>query len=211
MPTAFDHSTPKSEHNPLSNLLDFDPSKPLLDLGTIFEAWQRTMDEFIIPIVKDLTGIDLSSPEAFFASIALLVINGGTAVAEFVKAIVQPIVDFIVNALTGGNGIGNPLELLQPLLAGLAGAVSTAMNSANQAADLARQVMGLVTQIVQGLDDIPVIGDLFEGIQAFAFWVLGWFGITRQSVTDTNPAVAAANGRIAALESINTVGLGRTS
>jgi hypothetical protein len=67
--------------------------------------------------------------------------------------------------------------------------------------------MALVMQVVQGLDDLPVIGDLFDAVQGFAFWILGWFGITQQSVTNTNPAVAAALGRIGALESVNTVGL----
>ena len=207
MPSAFDRTTPKSEHNPLQNLLEFDPSRIPLTLATLIEQWLSSIEEFIFPIIKDITGIDLSSPDAFFGSIALLIINGGSTVANFIQAIVQPIVDFIINGLTGGSGTGNPLQILQPVLAGLAGVVETAINSANQATDIARQMMALVMQVVQGLEDLPVIGDFIDAVQGFAFWILGWFGITQQSVTDTNPAVAAALGRIGALESTGTVGL----
>ena len=207
MPTAFDRSTPSADHSPLQNQMGFDPAKPTLDIFTLIEQWLSSIEEFVFPLIKDLTGIDLSSPEAFLGSIVAIILNGGTSVANFIQAIVQPIVDFIVNGLTGGSGTGNPLQILQPVLAGLAGVVETAINSANQATDIARQMMALVMQVVQGLDDLPVIGDFIDAVQGFAFWILGWFGITQQSVTDTNPAVAAANGRIAALESINTVGL----
>lgn len=107
----------------------------------------------------------------------------------------------------GGALTGNPFELLQPFLTALSGLAGTAIASANQATDIARQIMALVMQIVQGLDVRPVIGDFFEGLQGFAFWVLGWFGITQQSVTDTNPAVAGVLGRVGALESSGTAGL----
>lgn len=193
-------------HDPLSRI-DFQGIAKEFDLTALFTQVTSLFTDYLIPIIEDITGLDLSSPEAFILSLVTLILNGGTAVAALIQAIVQPIVDFIINGLTGGSGNGNPLSLLQPLFAAMSGVLSTAINSANQATDIARQMMALVMQIVQGLDDLPVIGDFFDAIQGFAFWVLGWFGITQQSVTGSNPAVAALQGQVAALQSINTVGL----
>jgi hypothetical protein len=134
MPTAFDRTTPKSEHNPLANQMEFDPSKPTLDVGTILDAWLSTFDEFIIPIILDLTGLDLSSPEAFFSSIALMVINGGTAVTEFVRSILQPLVDAIVAFL-------GPIPIIGDVVENLANFLGLTHNTANNA-----QVTGEVAQ-----------------------------------------------------------------
>lgn len=193
-------------NSPLDRM-DFSAFMKSWDLQAFIDQWIALFNDYLFPIIKDITGIDLSSPEAFFISLVQLIANGGAAVSGFINAIVQVIVDLIFGGITGSSSTGNPLEALAPLFSGLAGAVHTAINSANEAADVARQVMQYVVQVVQGLEDVPVFGDIFEAINSFAFWVLGWFGVTQQSVTDTNPAVAASNGRIAALESAGTVGL----
>lgn len=207
MPSSYDARPVAVTNNPtqrldlsLGNTGDLDPLAFLDQIVSLFT-------DYLAPVIKDFTGVDLSSPEAFFTSIVTMIAGGGAAALAFVQAIVQGVVDFIFNGLTGGTGIGNPLEALTPLLSGLAGLAQTAMNSANQATDIARQLAALVVQTVQGLDNVPVFGDIFEMVNSFAFWFLGLFGITQQSVTDSNPAVAGVLGRVAALESSGTPGL----
>lgn len=183
MPNAFDRDASAAmDTSRVGQQMEFDHPDLPFDFGDILDIWRKTIDDFVIPIFKDLTGIDLSSPQAFFLSLVTLIGNGGNAVAAFVKSIIQPLIDMIVNALTGGTGhIGNPIEMVQSLLSGIGNMVGTAIESANQAADIARQVMSYVVQVVQSIEDIPIFGDIFEAINSFAFWVLGWFGITKQS------------------------------
>lgn len=207
MPNAFDPHTSKADFDPLANLLAFDISKIPLNITALLDQWKAAIDEFIIPIFKELTGIDLSSPEAFFISLYQIIVGGGQAVLSFIQAIIQPVIDLIVNGLTGGFHLGNPMEMVTGLLQGVANIASTAVQSANQAADVARQLMQYVVQVVQNSPVGIIFNDIFDAINGFAFWVLSWFGITRQSVSDNNPAVAGALGRIAALESQGTPGL----
>lgn len=207
MPNAYDIRPVKVTHDPTQRI-DYAPSQ-LAGLDPLALA-QQIIDMFInqlAPVIKNLTGVDLTSPEAFFGSIVTMIVGGGAGAAAFVQAIVQGVVDLILNGLTGGSSTGNPIEVLQPVLAALGGAVATAINSANQATDIARQLASTVVQIVQSLPGAPVFVDIFEMVNSFAFWFLGLFGITQQSVTDSNPAVSAALGRIAALESSGTAGL----
>lgn len=203
---AFLNGLLPTENDPTKRI-NSQASKPAFDPLAMIEQFTQMIEDYIFPIVKDLTGIDLSSPEAFFTSLAAILVGGGTAALAFIQSIVQAVVDAIFGGITGSSATGNPLAVLQPLFSGLAGAAATAINSANQATDLARQLASYVVQTVQGLTDVPVFTDLLDMVNQFAFWFLGMFGITQQSVSDANPAVAAANGRIAALESINTVGL----
>jgi len=193
-------------HSPLDRL-DYNAQSPIADLEAFLDALSEFLDVTIFPIIKNLTGIDLSSPEAFFGSLVGVVTNPVGAVLNFVQALIQPLIDLIFNGLTGGSSLGNPLELLQPLFNGLQRAIQTAIHSANQATNVARQMAQYVVQIVQSIEETPVFGDIFKMIDSFAFWVLGWFGITKQSVTPQNPAVAGVIGRISALESQGTVGL----
>lgn len=238
MPSSFDAQPTQVTHDPTQRI-PFEFGKlPGIDPLVILDQLVEFVRDQLFKIIKDLTGIDLSTIADLMHSIfspfgidfpkfadlnpvnlltklvnALSGINldavGSVAqlIFETVRDSVQHLVDMIVNALTGGRNVGNPIELVQAMMARVGDMVSMAVQSANQAADLARQVMSLVSQVVQGLEDIPVFGDIFEAVNNFAFWVLGWFGITRQSVSDNNPAVAGVLGRITALESQGTPGL----
>lgn len=169
-------------------------------IGDVLNFIENLLGFSLADLADAFEGISLDEPGSILRAIL-------SVVTEVAGGAIQNVIDFIINGLTGNSGAGHPPEVLQSVLAGVGSALSTAVNAANQAADIARQVMQYVVQVVTSAEDIPIFGTIIEAVNSFAFWVLGWFGITRQSVTDTNPAVAAALGRIAALESTGTAGL----
>lgn len=124
MPPAFDRRTLTADKDPLQGLLDF------TNLDQIVEQAGNTIRDAITNVIKQLTGLDLSSPEAFFASLAEMLVNGPAQVAAFIESIVSQIGSAL---LAGGQFIE----------------------------DLIRNFF----TAVDGLDNVPVIGDIAQAIE----------------------------------------------
>jgi hypothetical protein len=137
MPTAFDRATPTNDHSPL-NQISPDPGVPQFNLPDIIEQWLNSIEEFIIPALKDLTGLDLSSPAAFILSLIELVTSGAESALAFIDAIISAI----------GNALGFDLSSLPE--------------------QIIARVQLIIDAILSALTKIPVIGgtleDLFQAL-----------------------------------------------
>lgn len=154
-------------NNPTTRITS-QPPTTTLDIGAIFQEVVTFVETYIFPAIDHLTGIDLSSPAAFFTSVATLLANGGTAALSFIQAIVQSVVDFIMNGLTGGTGTGNPIYLLTSALQNVVQQLSTVTQAATGAFSLASSLAGIIQQFVDGLGALPIYTDavgLLEAVQ----------------------------------------------
>lgn len=106
MPKAFDRRIPANDHDPLAGLLDFS------NLDGVIEQSGDMIRNAVTNIIKQFTGLDLSSPEAFVASLIEVITTGGPA-AEFATA--------ILNMISGAIGIGPVENVLPKLVAALQG------------------------------------------------------------------------------------------
>ncbi|MFV8263502.1 hypothetical protein ACNQR9_09685 [Mycolicibacterium peregrinum] len=83
MPRAFDRRIPRDDHNPLANLLDFS------NIDQTVEQAGDLIRNGVINVIKQLTGIDLSSPEAFLVSLTEVITTGGPLVQGLVTKIFE--------------------------------------------------------------------------------------------------------------------------
>lgn len=185
-------------HDPLGRI-DYHPKGPVVDLQAFVDAVTNFLNETIFPIVKNITGLDLSGPEEFFFSLASMVINGGTAVLGFVTALTQHIIDAVINAFTGGNGIGQPISLLKNVLSGVNQLAAAANTAAASAANFISNALGLVVHLVQGvLPSYAQPSDVLGDFESSVGTVYGT-GLNAQiSADNANVGVARLEGQAAA-------------
>lgn len=136
MPSAFDRRTPANDHDPLANLLNFD------DISQTVEQSGSMIRDAIVNVIKQFTGIDLSSPEAFVESLITVVTTGGPAL-DFAEAMLTLLGNFI--------GIPNLGDYLTDI-----GAAFGDIDITNPGAIPA----AIATAIADALAGLPVIGDL---------------------------------------------------
>lgn len=185
-------------NNPL-NRIEFQPPKVGFDIEAFFNQIKQFLDDYIFPAIKDVVGLDLSSPEDFFLSLASMVVNGGSAVLGFVTVLTQHIVDAVINAFTGGNGIGQPISLLKNVLSGVNQLAAAANTAAASAANFISNALGLVVHLVQGVlpsyaQPSDVLGD-FESSVGTVYDT----GLNAQiSADNANVGVARLEGQAAA-------------
>lgn len=152
MPSAYDLQRLTVTHSP-TDKLDFATGKlPDLDLSVFTDG--------IIQLIKELTGIDMSSPEAFIASIIELVTTGGPAL-ELAAALLD-----MIGTLIGMPNLGDFLLNLSGALDGIditnPGAIPAAI-----AAMIAAGIGTLITNLLnggQGVNGINIFGSLFPGV-----------------------------------------------
>lgn len=124
-------------HDPLARI-DTQKNKPVFDLEAFIESLKAMITDYMIPIIKDLTGVDLSilmsliNPMfALLESIAaaldgIQLVTGAVVgtiqskVSDLIHDLIQPIIDAIIAAFTGSHNIGNDVTgvisaLLNPL------------------------------------------------------------------------------------------------
>jgi hypothetical protein len=100
----------------------------------------------------------------------------------------------IFGALTGGIP-----GLILSLLGEIGSAVADLGNLVTDAWAQIQNIGGLIVQVIQGLEDTPLL-DPLDLLGAVWFWVGGLWNTVLQSVSKQNPAVVAQDNRIAALE-----------
>jgi hypothetical protein len=88
---AFLNGTLPLTHDPLGRI-DYHPSGPVVDLQAFIDAVTAFLNDTIFPILKDITGLDFSSPEEFLFSLVTMITNGGSAVAAFIDSLIAPII-----------------------------------------------------------------------------------------------------------------------
>jgi len=94
-------------NNPLDRI-NFDPFTSVFDIEAFIQQLEKFVTDYLIPIIKDLTGIDLSFLKQLFEGIDLTTPGGIVAAFSAVGSnLVQLIIDALVNGLTGGNTTGN--------------------------------------------------------------------------------------------------------
>lgn len=162
MPSAFDRGVPQDDHSPLANQLDFAAGNLPFTVDALLDLWLKSFNDFIVPVVKEVTGLDLSSPEAFIVSVATMIVNGGNAVIQLMEAIVSPIFAAI-KSLTGidlgtifnGLKLGNPGAILGGIQESVNDLVNTVIqpiiDAIHQAFTGASQIGNDVTAIIQAL------------------------------------------------------------
>lgn len=174
---------------------------------------RRYVTEIVIPLIAEITHIDLSRLAAFFGSIDFtapdfdpidamfvfvedVLLPGGLGAAIQVPA--QELADFIINALTGNNSNGNPPQAVYSVLSQVRSGLQITAGTAQGALAVAQQVSQLILQVIQKLPQTPTYNPT-DLLGAIWFWVGGWFGLTEQSNSNTNPAVVAQQGQIDAI------------
>lgn len=149
---AFLNGTLPLTHDPLGRI-DYSPNGPVVDLQAFIDALTDFLNDTIFPILKDITGLDFSSPENFFFSLVTLIVNGGSGVAAFVEALVSPILDFI-KQLTGIDlhTVFNGIDLSSP------GAVLSSISSA--IGGIVKAIIGAITGSSTASGDLGALGYL---------------------------------------------------
>jgi hypothetical protein len=105
MPTAFDRLIPNSDHDPLANLLDFGEIDHTVEqAGSLIRDYIVGLINGVVDVIKELTGldlsalagvlegIDLSSPEAFLASLMGAVAQLPAVLTQLVTDIIQMLI-----------------------------------------------------------------------------------------------------------------------
>jgi hypothetical protein len=161
-----------------NNPLDRISSQPFtsgVDLQALWDMWTGFFTDIGLPVIESIIGVPLAVLKTLFDQF-------------------QNFIDTLINAITGGAGLGQSLEQLQSVFAGLSAGVQAAMNSASQAADFASKAFNAVIQTIsQGVAPVyDFWGDILNG---FMFWFLGLFGNTQA----TSQTTTTNNGQINAI------------
>jgi hypothetical protein len=180
-------------HSPLDRI-DYRTNGPTLDLQAFIDAVTNFLDETIFPIIQNITGLDLSSPENFIISIATMIFNGGNAVLSLVNALMTPIFD-VIRQITGvdlrtvfqGLNLGDPGSMLTSMLDTIKGAIQPLIDA----------LAGALAGTASTLNDITAIaGAFFNPMQLLQ----NLFGLVQSVATQLGGAAGGLDSRIAALE-----------
>ena len=157
MPRAFDFGTPQQDHNPLAGLLNFEEiDDAVLRGGNAIKEFLDSLLDGVVDFIYQLTGINLSSWDAFLSSL----VDGKGIDLPWVIEGVQWLLGVFEN-LFNGLGVGGILPTPDEFWGGI---IETIMNPLGVLEDLfARdRLTSFVIGLGNVLDDIPMIGDDLE-------------------------------------------------
>jgi hypothetical protein len=97
-----------TDRSPL-NRINYQPPKVTFDVEAFIEQWKIFFEQYAIPIIKDLTGIDLGFLAQLFDGIDLD--TPGAILGAIAQALLG-VVDAIISAITGTGATGNPLSAI---------------------------------------------------------------------------------------------------
>ena len=164
MPRAIDLLTPKADHDPLANLLDFSNIDQTVQIaGMNIKNYLDQLLDTVVEVIKDATGLDLSelagvlegldlsSPEAFLQSLVDAII----ALPEVAMDLITQLIGMLVEA---------PAEL-EPLLTGLinllvtlpdtlAGLLSALVELLVEAPDVLMQLLSSLISLLVGTPEL---------------------------------------------------------
>lgn len=86
-------------HNALERL-SVDPKIGKIDLSQILDQWREFIEKQLVQLIKEVTKLDLSSPENFVVSLGSLIISGSRDVIN--------IINTVFGNIFGGVDFGNP-------------------------------------------------------------------------------------------------------
>jgi len=151
MPRAVDRYQPQSEGDPNVSGTEFHVANLIKDLDELLlGATQQALENIkvaIVEFIKEIVGIDFSSPELFVISLIDVITTGGP-VGEFAT--------MILNILTNALGIGPVQDILPRIFAAFDG-----IDITNPGAILT----AIANAIVDALEGLPVIGDIIQAIE----------------------------------------------
>jgi hypothetical protein len=96
--------------------------------------------------IASATGIDLSSPTAFFTSLVTMILNGGSEITSFIGAVLQPLIDALVSLLGGIPIIGGAIDTLANFLGLTHTTANTGVTNAATAQSTAESALALASQ-----------------------------------------------------------------
>lgn len=200
-------------HNPLLRL-NYSTPKPAVDLGDIAAKLLEFVENLLLDAIKDVTGLDLSSPEAFWNSIVAIVtqtftgIDGGLAqleewahtVAEDAEEALNNFAELIDRALGTGHSVEDFVLWLENFLT-----PNSALNASNLWGLLPAGVsIKVPSTAVTSEQAQPLWNPNFEGSISFEP-LAGWaWDSTVYFETSTNlpgSAAVTADGAVHALRS----------
>lgn len=150
MPRAVDRYQPQAEGDPNVSGTEFHVANLIKDLDELLlGATQQALENIkaaIVEFIKDITGIDIGSPEAFLISVVDFIINGPTE-------LIQTLIDVFSSVL----GFGPLGDVLGNILAAFDG-----IDITNPGAILS----SIANAIVDALEGIPVLGDIVRIIES---------------------------------------------
>lgn len=149
MPKAFDRGTPRDDHNPLANLLDFS------NLDGVIEQSGDMIRQGVINVIKQLTGIDLSSPETFLVSLTEVLATGGPLVQGLVTKIFE-VAELLEEIPIIGPILGSIADLIHKLRFG-----GIAVNAGNIFGRLQLPQMGSGVSISDLTTEVPNLAGAF--------------------------------------------------
>jgi hypothetical protein len=116
MPRAVDRRNIEADYDPTRQGTEFHFASMLGDsFELVLQALQEAAENLkaqVIDFIKDLTGLDLSSPESLFVSLAELVVNGPAQVLAFIESIIRQIGAAFLN---GGAAVEQLIRNFPPL------------------------------------------------------------------------------------------------
>jgi hypothetical protein len=179
-------------HDPLGRI-DYHPNGPVVDLQAFIDAVTSFLSDTIFPIIKDITGIDLSGPEAFLASIINVLLTGGPIVQNFGNTVI----DIFTQILS----IGPLQEVLPAIVAAFEGItmVPGAILGGIQAAiqKIIDAVVGAITGTASQFNDITaIVGSLFNPMQL----IQNVFGLVQSLADQLGGMSGGLDARLSALE-----------
>lgn len=143
MPRAVDRYQMQAEGDPNISGTEFhvaNLAKDLLELlQEIVPQALEQMKQLITDFIKEITGIDLGSPEAFVTSVITFMTSPSASLQ---------LVETLLSMLSGAIGVGSLTDVLPQIL------------SAFQGIDLTGGPGAIMNAVADALADIPVIGDL---------------------------------------------------
>lgn len=165
MPRAVDRRNIEADYDPTRSGTEFHIAKMLqgdLDLlRQALEAAAENMKQLVLDFIKELTGLDFASIDAFLASLGGSLLNGG----QFVEQLVR---DFF----TAVQGLDNV-----PVLGDINEAIESTFESiekffdAFQGIDLnagpGAVMSAIADAVAEALGDIPVVGDIANLVAQF--------------------------------------------